>query len=130
MNFHALCTLGLWVTALFGLGFVLAPGPLLSLYGIGPVDASVVLMGRYFGSALLAYAAAIRGFRSQTSPALQRAGAPWLAAVQAAGLLISLEAVLVGTTNALGWSSVLIYGFFLVAWARIAMGASATAQPA
>ena len=130
MNFHALCTLGFWVTALFGLGFVLIPGPLLSLYGIGPVDASVVLMGRYFGSALLAYAAAIRGFRSQTSPALQRAGAPWLAAVQAAGLLISLEAVLVGTTNALGWSSVLIYGFFLVAWARIAMGASATAQPA
>jgi hypothetical protein len=130
MNFHALCTLGFWVTALFGLGFVLIPGPLLSLYGIGPVDASVVLMGRYFGSALLAYAAAIRGFRSQTSPTLQRAGAPWLAVVQVAGLLISLEAVLVGTTNALGWSSVLIYGFFLVAWARIAMGASATAQPA
>ena len=130
MNFHALCTLGLWVTALFGLGFVLAPGPLLSLYGIGPVDASVVLMGRYFGSALLAYAAAIRGFRSQTSPALQRAGAPFLAVVQAAGLLISLEAVLAGTVNAMGWSSVLIYGFFLVAWAHIAMGASATAQPA
>lgn len=38
--------------------------------------------------------------------------------------------VLAGTVNAMGWSSVLIYGFFLVAWARIAMGASATAQPA
>lgn len=130
MNFHALCTLGFWVTAVFGLGFVLAPGPLLSLYGIGPVEGSLALMARYFGSALLAYAAAIRGFRSQTSPALQRAGAPFLAVVQAAGLLVSLEAVLAGTVNAMGWSSVLIYGFFLLAWARIAMGASATAQPA
>jgi hypothetical protein len=131
MNFRTLCTLGFWVTFLFGLGFVLAPALVLSLYGIAPVEGALALMTRYFGAGLLAYAAAIRGLRSQTSPVLQRAAAPWLAAAQVAGVLISLEAVLAGTTNALGWSSVLIYGFFLVGWARIAMGASAaTAQPA
>lgn len=130
MNFRTLCTLGFWVTFLFGLGFVLMPGPLLSLYGIAPVDAPLALMTRYFGAGLLAYAAAIRGLRSQTSPVLQRAAAPWLSVVQVAGLLISLESVLAGTINALGWSSVLIYGFFFVAWARLALGNTATAQTA
>jgi hypothetical protein len=130
MNFHALCTLGFWVTALFGLGFVLVPGPLLSLYGISPAEGSLALMSRYFGAALLAYAAAIQGVRRLTSPTQQRAAAPWLAVVQVAGLLISLEAVLAGTTNALGWSTVLIYGFFFVGWGRLALGNTAMAQPA
>ena len=130
MNFHTLCTLGFWVTGLFGLGFVLAPGLVLSLYGIGPVEGALALMSRYFGAALLAYAAAILAARRLTSPVQQRAAAPWLSVVQVAGLLISLEAVLAGTTNAMGWSTVLIYGFFFVAWGRLALAPSATAQTA
>jgi uncharacterized membrane protein len=129
MSFRTICTLGFWVTFLFGLSFVLFPAPLLALYGIAPVDAPLALMSRYFGSALLAYAAAIWGLRRMDSPVLQLAAAPWLAVSQLAGLLVSLQCVLAGTVNALGWSSVLIYGFFAVAWARLSRVA-ATAQSA
>jgi hypothetical protein len=36
----------------FGLGFLLAPRPMLTLYGV-PTDPSVGLMARFFGAALV-----------------------------------------------------------------------------
>ena len=128
MNYRSLCSLGAVVTRVFGAGFLAAPGPLLSLYGITGSDAPLMLMTRYFGAALVGYAAAMWGFREVQSDAVQRHAAPWLAAAQVAGLLVSLECVLAGTINALGWSSVAIYGFFAIAWARLAMGSATTTR--
>src|SRR5439155_21544286 len=42
------------VGALFGLGFLLMPEPSLAMYG-SPTDANHLLLGRYFGSALLGF---------------------------------------------------------------------------
>jgi uncharacterized membrane protein len=121
MNYRTLCVIGAVVTLLFGLGFVIAPAVVLSLYGIATVDAPLALLTRYFGSTLVIYAAAIWSFREVTAVQIQRGAARLLAASQTLGLLVSLQGVLAGTVNALGWSSVLIYGFFVVAWARLGM---------
>jgi hypothetical protein len=125
MNYRTLCLIAAAVTVVFGAGFVVAPAAVLALYGITSVDATVALMTRYFGVCLVAYGAAMWGFREVTSGAVQRQAALPLAVAQVLGLLLSLQAVLAGTVNALGWSSVLIYGFFMVAWARLAMAARA-----
>lgn len=121
MDYRTLCLVGTLVTLPFGLGFALVPQPMLALYGITSVGAALALMGRYFGVALIAYAAAMWGYREIRSDSVQQTAARLLAAAQLCGLLLSLQAVLAGTVNALGWSTVVIYGFFTVAWARLAM---------
>lgn len=130
MNHRFLCSLGALVTLVFGAGFLVAPGPLLSLYGVTATDAPLMLMSRYFGAGLVGYAAAMWGFREVQSATVQHRAAAWLATAQGVGLLVTLEGVLTGTINALGWSTVVIYGFFAVAWARLAMGSAATPHPA
>lgn len=121
MDYRTLCLVGTLVTLPFGIGFALAPAQLLALYGIGPASAALALTGRYFGVTLIAFAAAMWGFREIRSDDVQRTAARLLAAAELCGLLVSLQGVMAGTVNALGWSTVLIYGFFTVAWARLAM---------
>lgn len=121
MDYRTLCLVGTLVTLPFGLGFALAPQPMLALYGMTPVGVALALMGRYFGVTLIAFAAAMWGFREIRPDGVQQTAARLLAAAELCGLLVSLQAVLAGTVNALGWSTVVIYGFFTVAWARLAM---------
>lgn len=121
MDYRTLCLVGTLVTLPFGLGFALVPQAVLALYGIAPVGETLALMGRYFGVTLIAYAAAMWGYREIRTEGVQQTAARLLAVAQLCGLLLSLQAVVAGTVNALGWSTVLIYGFFTVAWARLAL---------
>ena len=104
------------LSLLFGIGFVLAPGQVLSNYGI-----EVALMARLFGGTLLAIAV-IQWTARDFPEAAVRPVLIGLCAADAINLVISIMATSAGTINALGWSTVLIYlcgavgaGYFLTA---------------
>lgn len=124
MDFRSLATLAAIAALIFGFGLLVSPAQTAAIYGAGASDAWHLLTARYFGSALLMYGAALWGLRALTDTDAQRRVAGLLAAATAVGLLVTLYAVIGRVMNAAGWSSVALYGFFVVAWARLALGRS------
>jgi hypothetical protein len=116
MAFSSLAKTAAALSLPFGLCFLLAPEATAALYGVQAQDATLILMGRYFGSALLMYAAAAWALRGLADPAHQHSAALGLAAATASGLAVTLQGVGSGTLNALGWSSVALYAGFTLAW--------------
>lgn len=127
MDFRSVCTACSLISLPFGLAFVAAPASSAAMYGVSAQDAATLLVGRYFGSEVLMYAAATWALRALDKAAAQRAAATALGLATLVGLSVSLHGVAAGTLNALGWSSVALYGLFVLAWMRIAFtGAHAT----
>jgi hypothetical protein len=98
---------------LYGTGFLLLPGPSIAIYGTEP-ESHLVLVVRYFGSALLAFGVlewfgkdfrdweAIRGVLIAVT------------VLNAVGLLLTVWGLVEGLLNATGWSSVVVNTVFLV----------------
>ena len=106
---------------LFGIGFVLAPDQVLANYGIQPSPA-LALLGRLFGGVLLTLGVILWLARDFRDEAAVRAVLAANVIGSCANLAVSIMGNLAGTTNALGWSTVLIYlfaavgsGYFLMA---------------
>ena len=94
---------------LFGIGFVLAPDQVLANYGIEHSPA-LALVGRLFGGVLLTLGTILwlsRDFRDEAAVRAVLIGT-------LTGDVVNLMGTLAGTTNALGWSTVLIYLFAAV----------------
>ena len=106
---------------LFGIGFVLAPGQVLANYGIENSPA-LALVGRLFGGVLIMLSVILwlaRDFRDEAAVRAVLLGALLGDAVN---LVVAAMGTLSGASNALGWSTVVIYlygtlgsGYFLVA---------------
>ena len=106
---------------LFGVGFVLAPDQVLANYGIEHSPA-LALLGRLFGGALLTLGVILwlaRDFRDEAAVRTVLIGG---LVGDVANIVAATMGTLSGTTNALGWSTVLIYlfaavgsGYFLIA---------------
>ena len=96
------------LSLLFGIGFVLAPGQVLSNYGIEN-SPTVALMSRLFGGTLLAIAVILWSARDFHDEAAVRAVLIGLGIADVVNLIVAIMAISAGTTNALGWSTVLIY---------------------
>jgi len=108
------------LSLLFGIGFVLAPGQVLSNYGIADTP-TVAVMSRLFGGTLLAMAVILWSARDFHDEAV-RAVLIGFGIADAVNLVVAVMATMAGTVNALGWSTVLIYlcgavgaGYFLTA---------------
>jgi|SRR5712691_1502000 len=98
---------------LFGIGFVLAPDQVLANYGIEHSPA-LALVGRLFGGVLLTLGTILwlsRDFRDEAAVRAVLAGTVIGSSVN---LVVAIMGNLSGTTNALGWSTVLIYLFAAV----------------
>jgi hypothetical protein len=109
---------------LFGIGFVLAPGQVLANYGIEHSPA-LALLGRLFGGALLTLGVILWLARDFRDEAAVRAVLFGGLIGDAVNLVAATMGTLAGTSNALGWSTVLIYlfgavgsGYFLMAQTR------------
>lgn len=93
-----------------GVGFMLAAGQLVSLYGL-ETSPSTLLVARLFGGALLAWGAIVwfaRDFRDEAAvPAVLMA----TGVAEVISLGVAAIATLAGTMNAMGWVAVLIYLF-------------------
>jgi hypothetical protein len=92
---------------LFGLAYLLVPASVASLYGI-TLDASNEYP-RYFGSALLGFAAILWLGRKVTSGPALRAVLVGSFVASFTGLIVAVFHALSGTGNALVWSIAAIY---------------------
>lgn len=109
------------LSVLFGIGFVLAPGQVLSNYGIESSPA-VAVMSRLFGGTLLAMAVILWSARDFHDEAALRAVLIGFGIADVVNFVVAIVAVSSGTVNALGWTTVLIYlcgavgaGYYLTA---------------
>jgi hypothetical protein len=97
---------------LYGLGFLLLPGPSIAFYGAEP-ESHLILLMRYFGSTLLAFG--VLEWFAKDFPEWEAVRAVLIAVVvlNAVGLLVTLGGVVEGLLNSMVWSSVVLYAVFL-----------------
>ena len=121
MTIRMLFTILAVLSFLFGIGFVLAPDQVLANYGIEHSPA-LALLGRLFGGALLTLGVILWLARDFRDEAAVRAVLVANAVGSCINLVVAIMGNLSGTTNALGWTTVLIYlfaavgsGYFLMA---------------
>ncbi|MGZ5194219.1 MAG: hypothetical protein ACXWJM_02420 [Ramlibacter sp.] len=116
MSYRSIQMLVVVAAALFGAAFLLAPELITSFYGIHDWNSTTVVPARLYGVALLMVAGAAYACLPIEDLALQRRIALANIPTSALGALVGLQSVLAGTTNALMWTTVLIFGFFTAAW--------------
>jgi hypothetical protein len=109
------------VGLLFGIAFVAAPVQTLAPYGI-TADLYTALMARFFGVALFTLGLIIWFARAITDALGRRAFIVGGLVGNIIGFCVALLGQLHEVTNALGWSTVLIYGLFTVGFAYFQFG--------
>ena len=108
------------ICVVLGFGFILLPDTLLSFYAISAGPGGI-FMTRLVGQAFLVIGLLLWLARNTTESTTQRAIALAVFVGDAAGFIIALMAMLSGTANVLGWSTVALYlvfalgfGYFLI----------------
>lgn len=110
----------------FGLGFLLMPRPMLTLYGVA-TEPSVVLMARFFGAALVQLGLVLYLIRDVGDIRTQRGVVIGSFIGSVAGLVVALTGQFWGLVNELGWSTVAIYGLLTLGYGSIMFGRPAAA---
>jgi hypothetical protein len=104
------------VAILFGISFVAAPAEVLAQYGI-TADRYTAFISRLFGAALINVGLIVwlaRGiFDTLGRRSIVLAGLIG----DVIGFFVALQGQMNGVANALGWSTVLIYGLFAIGFA-------------
>jgi uncharacterized membrane protein YfcA len=113
MNLNMFLLISAIVALLFGLGFVLLPGFMFSIYGIASSPSSY-LGFRLFGSALIAIGVLTWFLRDSANWEAVKALLLSVAIGNAIGFLMVLFATINGTLGAMGWTAVLIYLLLLI----------------
>lgn len=108
MKLSVLMIVNAIIAAVFGLGFVFAPGQVTSLYG-PEVGAVLEYVAQLFGAALLAFAVLTWLARNVPDSEARRAILLAMFVGDGVGFVVALIAQLQGIQNALGWSTVVIY---------------------
>jgi hypothetical protein len=121
MRLSTLMAIKTIIVIFFGIGFVLIPEAVMSLYGVG-LDAGGVYMTRLFGAAFLLLGILLWSARKDPGSQALRAIVLGVFIGDVIGFIASLLGQLSGVPNALGWSVVALYlllalgfGFFLFA---------------
>ena len=105
----------------FGIGFLFAPARVLSMYGVA-AEPTVVLMARFFGSALIQLGLVFYLIRDVSDPTTRRGVVLGSFLGSLAGFVVSLTAQFWGLVNNFGWSSVAIYGLLLLGYGSFVFG--------
>jgi hypothetical protein len=105
----------------FGIGFLFAPVRVLSMYGVA-AEPTVVLMARFFGSALVQLGLVLYLIRDVSDPTTRRGVVIGSFLGSLAGFVVSLTAQFWGLMNSFGWSSVAIYGVLLLGYGSFVFG--------
>ncbi len=105
------------VVLIFGIGFMLVPATLASLYGM-TFDPVATLMARLFGGGFIFEAIVLWMARNTDRDDVACKGIIIGIVVNSLiGFIVNLLATLAGTLNALGWLSVALYLIFGLAFA-------------
>ena len=110
MKFSTFMVIYAVLSAAFGLGFVLAPGQILPLYGVAP-DVALRLIGQLFGAVLISLALLTWLARNLRDTEARRAIVLALLVGEVLGFILALMGQLNGVLNALGWLVVAVYLF-------------------
>ena len=109
----------------FGLAFLLAPRPMLSLYGVA-AEPPTVLVSRFFGAALVQLGLVLYLIRDVGDLRTQRGVVIGSFLGSVAGLVVALTGQFWGVTNQLGWSTVAIYGLLTLGYGSFMFGDRST----
>jgi hypothetical protein len=110
MNFKNLMVISAVLALVFGMGFLILPGPLASLYGLA-LSPSGVFIARLLGVELAGYGLLAWFIRNIVDAQIQR---PILLAffiTDGIGFIVALLTQLAGLINTLGWMIVAVYLF-------------------
>lgn len=112
------------IEALFGVGFVLVPASMLSVYGVSTDDGGL-LMSRLFGTTFI-FGAILLWLASKFdgNEVVRQALVPAVTISNAIGFVVCLVASLGGVWNAMGWLSVGLFLVFGVVFATFWFGKS------
>ena len=109
------------VAVLFGIGFVAAPAELLAQYGV-TADRYTAFMSRLFGATLVQVGVLSWLARAIVDSLGRRAIVLSGLIAMVIGFVVSLHGMLNEIANALGWSTVLIYGLFAIGFGYLQFG--------
>jgi hypothetical protein len=109
----------------FGLAFLVAPRPMLSLYGV-TTEPGTVLVSRFFGAALVQLGLVLYLIRDVGDLRTQRGVVIGSFLGSVAGLVVALTGQFWGVTNQLGWSTVAIYGLLTLGYGSFMFGDRST----
>src|SRR5713226_8674301 len=115
MKLGILFTVNAVIAPVFGTAFIVAPVQLLALYGVSLTPGTVVL-SRLFGASIFGYGLLSWQARAAAPSDALRAIVLSLFVVDGIGFFASLQGALTGAVNAMGWSTVVIYGALGVAF--------------
>jgi hypothetical protein len=118
MKLGTLLVVAAVIGAVYGIAFVVATGPLLSLFGI-TLDKAGTLVAQLFGGALIALAVVNWFARNVTDPEARQAVIFGNLAGDVVGFVVIHLGQLAGIANALGWSSVAIYLLLALGFAYV-----------
>ena len=118
MRFNTLLTVAGVLGIVFGLIFLFAPSPGLSQNGVA-TDAAGVFLTQFFGAALLQLGLVFLCLRPVEEGNIPRV-ALGACLGELAGLSVAVRMQLTGHVNAMGWSSVAIYGLLTIGFATFA----------
>lgn len=110
-----------FVTWLFGLALLLIPGTMLAAYGIS-LNPGGAVIARLLGGAFIGLGAIAWFARGAAPSEALRAIILGISVVATLGCLVAIHGVLSGASNALGWLTVILYGFFAVGFGMLAGG--------
>ncbi len=108
MRLRALLMIAAVIATVFGVAFVVAPGALLSIYGV-TLDKAGTLVAQLLGASLIGLAVLDWFARNVTDPEAQRAVALANLVSDGVGFVVILIGQLAGVANSLNWSTVVIY---------------------
>jgi len=119
MNFSLVVSLAFLASLIFGVASILAPEQTASLYGIAGWNPGTLFSARLVGVVFLLLAAALAGVRSSTDSVLQARFAKYSAVANLVAVIVVMHATLIGSGNAMMWSSVALFAFFTLAFGYI-----------
>lgn len=121
MKLSFLFTANAVIATAYGISFILIPAHLLAAYGLTLTPGTAVV-SRLFGAALVGYGVLSWQVRAASSSEALRAVILALFVGDVLGFGLSLQAVFAGAVNALGWSTVFIYGLLALGFGYFAYG--------
>ena len=108
MKLNTFMVISAIVAFIFGLGFILAPVPVMSLYGV-TLDASGEFLGRYMGASFIGLAFLAWETRNAAASQMRRVVLIALFITTVLGFVVAVYDKFAGVGNALVWLSVVIY---------------------
>lgn len=125
MNLSLVLTVNSILAAIFGVAFLIAPGPVAALYGV-TAEAPFRYLAQLFGAELVAFAVLAWAARTATATGARKPVILALFVSNALGFVVALLGQVGGVVNTLGWSTVAIYFVFALAFGYFQFMAGST----